>query len=64
MDTGKHSTDQLMQISRRMVDAHSETETINEAIELYVSEYPEIDEHTLMLIWLGINCKDRARIDA
>lgn len=62
MNTGKYSTDQLIQIGRRMVAAHSETESINDAIDLYHSEYPDIDEHTLTLIWFGINCKDRESI--
>ena len=62
MELKKLSTDYMIQIGRRMVDIHSETETINDAIEQYQNQYPHVDEYALTVLWFGINCKDREHL--
>jgi hypothetical protein len=41
-----------------MVKAHSETETLNEAVECVQNKRPDFQSEYLRLIWLGVNAKN------
>lgn len=43
-----------------MVEAHKNTESMEDAIKLFRQQRPEFDPRFLRLIWIGINAKSRA----
>jgi len=50
--------------SHMMVEAHGRHETLLPAVEEVQEEFPELEPEQLVLIWIGINAKDREGLDA
>jgi hypothetical protein len=47
--------DNYIPAAHLMVDAHSKTKTMNEAVELVQEDRPDFESGYLRLIWLGVN---------
>ncbi len=47
-----------------MVEAHSKYETMLPALEEVADEFPELTNSQLILLWIGINAKNREHLDS
>lgn len=64
IDVGElHHDHVLVRAARAMVNAHANSETLTPAIELVHELFPDLTRDQLILLWLGVNAKDREGLD-
>lgn len=51
--------EEVIEVGKLMVDAHERNEMLWDAIDEVKDKFPQMKTDTLMVLWVGVNCKDR-----
>jgi len=54
-----HKEHPVVLAAQKMVDAHSEHETMLPALECVAESFPEVPNEILIALWCGVNAKNR-----
>ena len=54
----------VIQAAHMMVGAHQRYETMIPALEDVREEFPELEPEQIILLWIGVNAKDREGVDS